>query len=83
MHVGGEEIRIVDPSGKVRSFAEDDGTGNRPEVDRGQLRDLLLDGLPECGVPDAQAAWAVDVLLLAGTATAVEQCAPRASISNS
>jgi 2-polyprenyl-6-methoxyphenol hydroxylase-like FAD-dependent oxidoreductase len=47
VHVGGEELRVVDPSGTVRLFQEDDGTGSRPEVDRGQLRDLLLDSLPE------------------------------------
>ena len=47
VHVGGEEMRIVDPSGVIRLLDEDDGSGSRPEVDRGLLRDLLLDALPE------------------------------------
>ena len=34
------------PDGTVRMAEEDDGTGGRPEVDRGQLRDLLLNSLP-------------------------------------
>jgi 2-polyprenyl-6-methoxyphenol hydroxylase-like FAD-dependent oxidoreductase len=50
VHVGGEALRIVDPAGAVRLAEEDDGNGNRPEVDRGQLRDLLLDSLPEGAV---------------------------------
>jgi 2-polyprenyl-6-methoxyphenol hydroxylase-like FAD-dependent oxidoreductase len=46
IHPGGEAIRVVDPQGTVRLAEEDDGTGGRPEVDRGQLRDLLLNSLP-------------------------------------
>ncbi|MCP2163906.1 FAD-dependent oxidoreductase [Goodfellowiella coeruleoviolacea] len=46
VHVGGQALRIVDPRGVLRLAEEDDGTGERPEVDRGQLRDLLLDSLP-------------------------------------
>ncbi|QHC23387.1 FAD-dependent oxidoreductase [Streptomyces sp. GS7] len=46
IHAGGEAMRIVDPQGVVRLVEEDDGTGSRPEVDRGQLRDLLLNALP-------------------------------------
>ncbi|WP_382464816.1 FAD-dependent oxidoreductase [Streptomyces noursei] len=47
IHPGGEALRILDPQGRVRRAEEDDGTGTRPEVDRGQLRDLLLGSLPE------------------------------------
>ncbi|MFF2811376.1 FAD-dependent oxidoreductase [Streptomyces sp. NPDC058000] len=47
VHPGGEALRILDPHGAVRLAEEDDGTGTRPEVDRGQLRDLLLRALPE------------------------------------
>lgn len=46
VHTGGEALRIVDSSGALRMAEEDEGGGNRPEVDRGQLRDLLLDSLP-------------------------------------
>jgi 2-polyprenyl-6-methoxyphenol hydroxylase-like FAD-dependent oxidoreductase len=46
IHPGGQAMRIVDPQGTVRLAEEDDGTGGRPEVDRGQLRDLLLNSLP-------------------------------------
>ncbi|MFD7832910.1 FAD-dependent oxidoreductase [Kitasatospora sp. NPDC059803] len=46
VHAGGEALRVVGPDGAVRLEQEDDGTGGRPEVDRGRLRDLLLDSLP-------------------------------------
>ncbi|WP_329060845.1 FAD-dependent oxidoreductase [Streptomyces sp. NBC_01429] len=44
---GGEATRVLDRHAEVRMAREDDGTGTRPEVERGQLRDLLLDALPE------------------------------------
>ena len=50
VHVGGEAIRLVDRSGAILMDEKDDGSGGRPEVDRGQLRDLLLDALPEGAV---------------------------------
>jgi 2-polyprenyl-6-methoxyphenol hydroxylase-like FAD-dependent oxidoreductase len=43
---GGQATRIVDPQGTVRFEEPDDPDGGRPEVDRGQLRDLLLNSLP-------------------------------------
>ncbi|KAA2260086.1 FAD-dependent monooxygenase [Solihabitans fulvus] len=46
IHAGGEAMRIVGPDGTVRLAEEDDGTGSRPEIDRGDLRDLLLNSLP-------------------------------------
>ncbi len=46
VHVGGEALRVVDPRGVVRIDQADDGNLDRPEVDRGQLRDLLLHALP-------------------------------------
>jgi len=46
IHVGGEAMRVVDPSGVVLLAEEDEGDGARPEVDRGRLRDLLVDSLP-------------------------------------
>ncbi|MEV1009688.1 NAD(P)/FAD-dependent oxidoreductase [Streptomyces sp. NPDC049881] len=47
VHPGGESLRILGPDGTVHISEEDDGTGGRPEVDRGDLRDLLLRSLPE------------------------------------
>jgi 2-polyprenyl-6-methoxyphenol hydroxylase-like FAD-dependent oxidoreductase len=47
VHQGGESQRVLDKHAKVHWEEADDGTGDRPEVDRGQLRDLLLDSLPE------------------------------------
>lgn len=47
VHPGGQATRIVGPDGVVHMAEEDDGSGGRPEVDRGRLRDLLLDSLPE------------------------------------
>ncbi|GAA1960577.1 FAD-dependent oxidoreductase [Kitasatospora viridis] len=46
VHPGGQAMRLVAADGTVRLDEPDDGTGGRPEVDRGQLRDLLLDALP-------------------------------------
>ncbi|MGP2437898.1 FAD-dependent oxidoreductase [Streptomyces sp. JW3] len=46
VHTGGEAMRLLGPDGTVRVDEADDGTGDRPEVDRGELRDLLLRSLP-------------------------------------
>ncbi|WP_153814383.1 NAD(P)/FAD-dependent oxidoreductase [Streptomyces sp. SUK 48] len=47
IHEGGQAMRLVGPDGTVHVSRADDGAGGRPEVDRGALRDLLLDSLPE------------------------------------
>ncbi|MFE2101339.1 MULTISPECIES: NAD(P)/FAD-dependent oxidoreductase [unclassified Streptomyces] len=47
VHVGGEAMRVLDQDGTVRLEEPDDGTRGRPEIDRGDLRDLLLDSLPQ------------------------------------
>ncbi|SEE13181.1 2-polyprenyl-6-methoxyphenol hydroxylase [Streptomyces sp. 2231.1] len=47
VHPGGQSVRVLDRHGTVRLAETDDGTGGRPEIDRGALRDLLLDSLPE------------------------------------
>ncbi|MFH8340642.1 FAD-dependent oxidoreductase [Streptomyces sp. AM6-12] len=47
VHAGGQAMRLVGPDGTVRVSREDDGAGGRPEVDRGDLRDLLLGSLPD------------------------------------
>ncbi|MGW2619199.1 FAD-dependent oxidoreductase [Streptomyces sp. NPDC001500] len=44
---GGEAVRVLDRNAVVRHAEDDDGSGGRPEVDRGALRDLLLGSLPE------------------------------------
>jgi 2-polyprenyl-6-methoxyphenol hydroxylase-like FAD-dependent oxidoreductase len=44
---GRESYRVVDRAGTVLLDLPDDGTGSRPEVQRGQLRQLLLDSLPD------------------------------------
>ncbi|MFF4841423.1 FAD-dependent oxidoreductase [Streptomyces collinus] len=46
-HAGGQAVRVLDRHGAVRLDEPDDGTGDRPEIDRGDLRDLLLGSLPE------------------------------------
>lgn len=43
---GREAARLVAPDGTVLFDQPDDGTGDRPEVQRGELRQLLLDSLP-------------------------------------
>jgi 2-polyprenyl-6-methoxyphenol hydroxylase-like FAD-dependent oxidoreductase len=47
VHEGGQAMRLLGPDGTVHVAEEDDGTGGRPEVDRGDLRDLLLGSLPD------------------------------------
>ncbi|MEV7811692.1 NAD(P)/FAD-dependent oxidoreductase [Streptomyces flaveolus] len=46
VHSGGQALRVLDQDGTVRLAEPDDGTGGRPEIDRGDLRDLLLGSLP-------------------------------------
>lgn len=46
VHTGAEATRVLDRSNTLLHESIDDGTGGRPEVDRGQLRKLLLDSLP-------------------------------------
>ncbi|GAB2701854.1 FAD-dependent oxidoreductase [Kitasatospora kifunensis] len=43
---GGQAMRILDRNATVHREEGDDGDGTRPEVDRGRLRELLLDSLP-------------------------------------
>ncbi|MGW7001584.1 FAD-dependent oxidoreductase [Streptomyces sp. NPDC054933] len=44
---GGEAMRILDKHATVHmEESDEESPGSRPEVDRGQLRDLLLDALP-------------------------------------
>ncbi|OXM54198.1 FAD-dependent oxidoreductase [Amycolatopsis alba] len=50
VHPGGEAMRILDSHGVVHLEETDDGDGGRPEVTRGDLRNLLLGSLPEDSV---------------------------------
>jgi 2-polyprenyl-6-methoxyphenol hydroxylase-like FAD-dependent oxidoreductase len=50
IHQGAEATRLLDPGGRVLFEEPDDGAGRRPEVHRGDLRRILLDGLPEGAV---------------------------------
>ncbi|MFE6687458.1 FAD-dependent oxidoreductase [Streptomyces sp. NPDC057743] len=43
---GRQQCRVLDRDGTVLLDAADDGTGGRPEVQRGDLRQILLDSLP-------------------------------------
>ncbi|MFD8542587.1 FAD-dependent oxidoreductase [Streptomyces sp. NPDC059649] len=43
---GRQAMRVLDPDGTVLYEQADDGTGGRPEVQRGELREILLDSLP-------------------------------------
>jgi 2-polyprenyl-6-methoxyphenol hydroxylase-like FAD-dependent oxidoreductase len=44
---GRESYRVLDRAGTVLLDRTDDGTGERPEVSRGELRQMLLDSLPD------------------------------------
>jgi 2-polyprenyl-6-methoxyphenol hydroxylase-like FAD-dependent oxidoreductase len=45
IHAGGQATRALDKEGNVLFEQPDDGTGGRPEVQRGDLRRILLDSL--------------------------------------
>ncbi|MFF0742761.1 FAD-dependent oxidoreductase [Streptomyces sp. NPDC004111] len=47
VHPGGEAMRVLDKQASVRHEEADTGDGGRPEIDRGDLRELLLASLPE------------------------------------
>src|ERR1700722_5794661 len=47
IHEGGEATRVLDHHATVLLDEPDDGTGGRPEVLRGDLRQILLDSLPD------------------------------------
>ncbi|MFC8824104.1 FAD-dependent oxidoreductase [Streptomyces sp. NPDC057137] len=47
VHPGGQALRVLDKHAHVLREEKDDGTGGRPEIDRGDLRDLLVSSLPE------------------------------------
>ncbi|MBU9844880.1 FAD-dependent oxidoreductase [Rahnella ecdela] len=46
IHAGGEATKVYDKHGTLLFAEDDDGTGNRPEVLRGELRRILLESLP-------------------------------------
>ncbi|MER6568552.1 NAD(P)/FAD-dependent oxidoreductase [Streptomyces sp. NPDC001093] len=46
VHTGGQAMRVLDRHATVRLAEDDDGAGGRPEIDRGDLRELLLGSLP-------------------------------------
>ncbi len=46
IHAGGQADRVLDKDGRVLFDQPDDGTGGRPEVQRGDLRRILLGSLP-------------------------------------
>ena len=46
IHEGAEALRVLDRHGKLLHDEPDDGTAQRPEVLRGDLRRILLDSLP-------------------------------------
>ncbi|MFF5567890.1 FAD-dependent oxidoreductase [Streptomyces sp. NPDC012623] len=47
---GRQALRILDRDGNVLADKADDGTGGRPEVQRGELRRILIDSLPAATV---------------------------------
>ncbi|MFF9902839.1 FAD-dependent oxidoreductase [Streptomyces olivaceus] len=62
VHGGGQEMRLVGPDATVHVREQDDGTGARPEVDRGDLRRLLLNSLPDGTIRWGKKATAVRAL---------------------
>lgn len=62
VHRGAESTRVLDRDNVLLHASFDDGTGDRPEVDRGDLRELLLDSLPEGVVRWAKRLVAVEPL---------------------
>ena len=46
IHAGGQASRVLDRQGRALFVDADDGSGGRPEVQRGELRRILLESLP-------------------------------------
>ena len=46
VYPGGQQSRVLDKHGNVLFDYPDDGTGGRPEVQRGELRRILIESLP-------------------------------------
>ena len=46
IHAGGQASRVLDQHGHALFVDADDGTGGRPEVQRGELRRILIESLP-------------------------------------
>jgi 2-polyprenyl-6-methoxyphenol hydroxylase-like FAD-dependent oxidoreductase len=46
IHAGGQALRVLDRTGAVHVDEPDDPLRGRPEVERGRLRQILLDSLP-------------------------------------
>ncbi|UPG87451.1 FAD-dependent monooxygenase [Luteibacter aegosomatis] len=46
IHAGGQASRVLDKNGTVLLDEPDDGNGGRPEVQRADLRRILLDSIP-------------------------------------
>lgn len=65
-HAGGEAMRVLDRHGIVQIENHDEGQFERPEIDRGELRDLLLDGLDAGRVRWGQKVTAVEPLEAGG-----------------
>ncbi|MFJ5675730.1 FAD-dependent oxidoreductase [Streptomyces sp. NPDC093097] len=59
---GRQAIRLLDRNGTVLFDQADDGTGTSPEVQRGELRQILLDALPDGTVRWGHRATAVHAL---------------------
>ncbi|MGW6932146.1 FAD-dependent oxidoreductase [Lentzea sp. NPDC054927] len=57
---GRQAIRVLESDGTVLLDKPDDGTGGRPEVQRADLRQMLLDSLPEGTVRWAHKVTAVE-----------------------
>src|SRR5450830_92205 len=62
IHPGGQATRMLDSQGVVLFEQSDDGSGGRPEVQRGELRRILLESLPAGTVRWGHKLTAVDTL---------------------
>jgi 2-polyprenyl-6-methoxyphenol hydroxylase-like FAD-dependent oxidoreductase len=47
IHRGGQAVRVLDQDNNLLFAERDDERGGRPEVDRGQLRRILIESLPD------------------------------------
>lgn len=50
VHPGGQALRVMDKQARLIHEEADDDAGTRPEIDRGDLRDILLSSLPDTAV---------------------------------